>query len=111
LGGRGRLISEFEASLVYKMPCFEKIKKKKKKRSCLVPLQADLSPAIATLWEAAEGRSWVPNYREYLWPAWATRPKRIFKKKKKNHKTLGYPYNPNIRESEVGGPGACGQPE
>jgi hypothetical protein len=49
LGGRGRWISEFEASLVYKVssrtvratekPCLEKPKKKKKKKKSAVALQ------------------------------------------------------------------------
>lgn len=39
----------------------------------------------------------MPEYRVYLCPAWATRPKPILKKKK--YKTIGYPcpYSPNIR--------------
>jgi hypothetical protein len=51
LGGRGRWISEFEASLVYRVssrtgytekPCLEKPKKKKKKKEYLMRISRNI---------------------------------------------------------------------
>jgi hypothetical protein len=74
LGGRGRWISEFKASLVYRVkfqdsqgytekPCLEKTKKKKKKKSCI-----RLFPA---LWVSSQNnQEFHPGHQPRLLKTW-----------------------------------------